>query len=301
MNKIPVILMIALAVNCSAQSLSLPNNRSWVNIGDLDIQGNQITVEALIYIDGNNSINVVSKHVSPSDVNYLLRPHTFELTTYVSGNSGTTRFLQMFNPFKLSQNKWYHIAGTYNGSMVRYYVDGCLVVEQPFSGNLFQNNFMAAIGNQSNCQCEQFFGNIDEVRIWNVCRTQDEIRDNMFDLPNPNLQKGLVAYYKMDNSLINHQGNPKWNGIPVGVVQYSNAPPNIQPFKINNLEISNTDCEGMKNGSIVVSTNRPNSQYSINNNTFQSSGVFSNLGNGSLNLIAKSPEGCIIDHTTGHF
>ncbi|MEI6411705.1 MAG: LamG domain-containing protein, partial [Bacteroidota bacterium] len=294
-NKTSTILMLVFASNCSAQSLNFTNNGTWANIGDIDIQGNQITVEALIYMNGNNSINVVSKHVSPSDVNYLLRPLTFELTTYVSGNSGATQFLQMWNPFTLSPNKWYHIAGTYNGSMVKYYVDGCLVIEQPFSGNLYQNNFLTAIGNQSSCQCEQFLGKIDEVRIWNVCRSQDEIRNNMLDLPSPILQTGLIAYYKMNNSLINNQGNSMWNGSIVGAVQYFNDQANIQPFAITDIQISNTDCEGLNNGSIIVSTNRPSTQYSLNGTTFQMSNIFTNLGSGNLDLFVKSPEGCIID------
>jgi gliding motility-associated-like protein len=295
-KRISTILILAFVViNCSAQSLNFTNNGTWANIGDIDIQGNQITVEALIYMSGNNTINVVSKHVSPSNVNYLLRPLTFELTTYVNGNGGTTQFLQMWNPFTLSQNKWYHIAGTYNGSMVKYYVDGCLVIEQPFNGNLYQNDFLTAIGNQSNCQCEQFLGKIDEVRIWNVCRTQDEIRNNMLDLPNPNLQAGLISYYKLDNSLINNQGNSMWNGTLVGNIQYSNDQANIQPFAITDMQILNADCEELNNGSVTVSTNRLNTQYSLNGNTFQVSNVFSNLGSGSLQLFAKSPEGCVID------
>ncbi|MBK9730692.1 MAG: LamG domain-containing protein [Chitinophagaceae bacterium] len=72
----------------------------------------------------------------------------------------------MTNPFVLVINQWYHIAGTYDGSSVKYYVDGCLVIELPFSGNLFQNNLQTAIGAQNASQSEQFLGKLDEVRIW---------------------------------------------------------------------------------------------------------------------------------------
>ena len=114
-----------------------------VNIGDLDVSGNQITVEALIYYD--KGLNVVSKHTGPDNVNYLLRPITFELTTFVSGNSGPTKFLFMVNPFTFSRNQWYHIAGTYDGKYVKYYVDGCLVIDTPWSGNLYQNDLITCI------------------------------------------------------------------------------------------------------------------------------------------------------------
>ena len=60
---------------------------SSVKIGDLDISGNQITVEAVF--NRNNPYvgtyqyagDLVSKHNLPSDVNYLLRPNSAEITT----------------------------------------------------------------------------------------------------------------------------------------------------------------------------------------------------------------------------
>jgi hypothetical protein len=119
-----ILSLLALYRTALSQSLNLTQDSSWISIGDLDIQGNQITVEALVYRAGSNVSNIVSKHSFPDDVNYLLRAQTFELTTYISGNSGPTQFLQMANPFTLDLNTWYHIAGTYNGQFVRYYVNG---------------------------------------------------------------------------------------------------------------------------------------------------------------------------------
>jgi hypothetical protein len=81
----------------------------------------------------------------------------------------------------------------------------CLVIEKPFSGNLFQNDFITAIGNQSTNESEQFYGRLDEVRIWNVCRTQEQITSSMLDLSNPSIQAGLLAYYKFDNDYENEQ------------------------------------------------------------------------------------------------
>jgi hypothetical protein len=75
-----------------AQVLDLPSATNFVRIGDLDVAGTQITVEAMIKWNGNPGGNdVVSKHTNPFNVNYLLRPLTFELTTYVSGTGGATQ------------------------------------------------------------------------------------------------------------------------------------------------------------------------------------------------------------------
>ena len=67
--------------------LNLPSFQSYVNVGDLDVPGNKITVEAIFcrtapYSNGYNwAGDLVSKHVDPIDVNYLLRPNNAEITT----------------------------------------------------------------------------------------------------------------------------------------------------------------------------------------------------------------------------
>jgi hypothetical protein len=59
--------------------LNTPSQPSWVNVGDIDVPGNQLTVEALINIKGIppggviQGLDVVSKHTGPANVNYLLR------------------------------------------------------------------------------------------------------------------------------------------------------------------------------------------------------------------------------------
>ena len=63
---------------------------------------------------------------------------------------------------------------------------------------------------------EQYYGYIDEVRIWNVARTETEIASNMYNLPNPTTQSGLLAYYQFNGNYNNVQGNSAWDGTPIG-------------------------------------------------------------------------------------
>lgn len=279
-----------------AQSLAFFSPGQWVRLGDLDVPGNQITVEALIKMDEISlTKNIVSKHTDPSNVNYLLRPLTFELSAYITGDTGKTQFLQMWNPFVFDTGHWYHVAGTYDGTAARYYVDGCLIIQLPFSGNLVQNDLEAVVANQSFCQCEQFLGKIDEVRIWNVCRSENEIRANMLSLPNPLAQPALMAYYKFDNSLVNAQGNPARDASFFGNISFSSDQAAIQPYAITMVETANADCAAASNGSLVISTNRPGSQFSLNNTDFQTSDSFSNLYPGNIKVYAKSSGGCVLD------
>ncbi len=93
-----------------------------VQIGDLDIPGNTITVEALFNrIDQYNPSflggDIVSKHTDPTDANYLLRPTRAEITT-TTGWHGTPDVCQ----FQL--NKTYYVAMVYDGKTLKFYRNG---------------------------------------------------------------------------------------------------------------------------------------------------------------------------------
>jgi gliding motility-associated-like protein len=270
------------------QNIQLENPFQYVTIGDLDVAGDQITVEALVYNSAANSVNVVSKHTGPGDVNYLLRINTFEITT-------TNGFILMNNPFagSMDLDTWYHIAGTYDGSFVRYYVNGCLIVSQPATGNIVTNNHIAAIGNISNGANEQFYGNIDEVRIWSVARTPAELSNNMNDLPNPTTQIGLEAYYKFDGDVLNLQGNATYNGTWVGTPNYGVNASIVDEFDITSVVSQDVSCFGANDGQITISATGTGNQYSIDGGlTWQGSNVFTDLPPGTYSIAAQSAQGC---------
>jgi hypothetical protein len=270
----------------TAQSLKLTNTNQYVNIGDLDISGNQLTIEAKIFISSTSAyaMNIVSKHTDSSDLNYLLRPKTFEIST-------SNGFYLMNNPYALELNKWYHVAGTYDGQFVRYYVNGCLVIKNPATGNLLQNNINTGIGNrtQNFQEFEQFFGSIDEVRIWNVCRSENDIKNNMNTLPNPTTQVGLKGYYKFNSNLLNEVAS-LYHGVAVGPVQYGNESSSINTFEYTGYRIVSTTCSQY---TIELLTNVTNAQYSLNGTNYSTSNSLS-INPGNQNIWIRSPEGCVI-------
>ncbi len=103
----------------------------------------------------------------------------------------------------------------YDGKTLKFYRNGFLMSQTPCTGNMILNNWLTRIGSTaapSDINPTDFHGYINEVRIWNVARTQNEIRSYIDKpLPNPSTQIGLLAYYTFDN-LKNKQGNSKWDG-----------------------------------------------------------------------------------------
>lgn len=95
---------------------------------------------------------------------------------------------------------WIHFATTYKaGDKMKCYVNGVLVGETAVSANpIATNNESFIIGVAPwDIHALQYFGHIDEVRIWNVARTVTQINSTMFKRLNGD-ETGLVAYYDFD-------------------------------------------------------------------------------------------------------
>ena len=98
----------------------------------------------------------------------------------------------------LSGGVWYHLCATYDGSDLKAYKNGILITTTaaPSPKNNGASEY-ALIGSHP-VNSNRFAGKIDEVRFWNIARTQAQIQANM----NKELvgdESGLVLYYKMSN------------------------------------------------------------------------------------------------------
>lgn len=268
-------------------SLNLDAPVKWVNAGNINVTGSALTLEAMVRITSPNDGNIISKHTTNANTNYRLRAQSFEITT-------SNGHAVLANPFILQTNVTYHLAATYNGSMMRFYVNGCLTAEQPWTGTLISNSFSTAIGQQSNCQCEQFIGLLDEVRIWNVARTEAQIRGNIYNIANPNFQFNLLAYFKFQNNFNNLAvfspassaiGSPALSALPY---------PYPSALAISHTG-SNVICNNSETGAIDLQASgglQPY-QFSIDGVNYQSSPTFSDLSPGSYTIYVQSNNNCL--------
>jgi hypothetical protein len=79
---------------------------------------------------------------------------------------------------KVAVNTWTHLAATYNGSVLRLYVNGVQVKTRTLSGSIQTSASALRIGGNS-IWGEYFSGLIDEVRIYNRSLTAAEIQADM--------------------------------------------------------------------------------------------------------------------------
>ncbi len=112
---------------------------------------------------------------------------------------------------------WYHVAATYDGSVVRGYLDGAITGESLIAGM----DIPMVIGASRDTIGISFRGLIDEIRIWNVALTQDQIQTNM-DAPLTGQEHGLLGYWNFDDGTLKNLSSGD-ESIPYGNAQIVEA------------------------------------------------------------------------------
>ena len=136
---------------------------------------------------------------------------SFQLTNMRSGfssNGGELYFnvrtpngsYTAFSGVVPSQNVWYQIVGTYDGSNVKIYIDGVLKGTLSATGSINSNNELLMLGDAGYGGLSAFLnGNLDEVSIYSRGLTQSEVT-NIYNSGTPNdvsTISNIVAYWRM--------------------------------------------------------------------------------------------------------
>lgn len=294
------LLFLVFLANAQNKAAYFDNFSKYYRCGNIGITGDKLTVEALIKLNGTGPFatgmsahDIVSKHHGSSDATYLLRPYHCQLTT-----TNGFYYTDIKHP-SFSKDSFYHVAMTYDGSLLKFYVNGCVFSQIPATGNVVANNYITTIGQLASSPesvfNEQFFGYIDEVRIWSVARTQDEIKSNMHDLPFPNVQTGLLAYYKFDGNSKNIQGNSAFDAEPFNnpKLEIQDGFSKVKPF-LTTFSSQQPSCDGTGGAIIVgVQGGKAPYKYSLDGTNFQSSNVFNSLRPGSYTVfVSADGSGC---------
>jgi hypothetical protein len=132
----------------------------------------EVTTEAKIASKGNDA--------------YALLAESGNVSGYINGQSISTSTPSGWNHIALTYNK---DAGTNNQKL---YVNGVLKTQQTLTNPITTNSNNLIIG-------DLFNGTIDEVRIWNVARSADNIRTNMCKKLGGS-ESNLVGYWRLDET-----------------------------------------------------------------------------------------------------
>jgi len=165
------------AVGKFGKALAFNGNNALVTIPDAPALRltTGMTLEVWVNPTGSNTgwRDVVYK----GDDNYYLEGSTSTGAPAIGIRVGSTH-AEAFGLLPLPLNTWTFLAGTYDGTTLRFYVNGTQVSSQPQSGPLVTSTSPLQIGGDS--LYGQFFtGLIDEVRIYSVALTPAQIQADM--------------------------------------------------------------------------------------------------------------------------
>ena len=197
--------------NVEDTALHLDGNSSFVEIADSDALNDisqQVTVTAwikptnfpngpaaIIYKGDRQTLNINNQSYGlwlqeDGAIRFTSSPRTQEGRTMLSA------------PAAVGLNTWHHVAGVIDGNknIIKLFIDGTEVAIRDFGrGSFYKSQYPLRIGasHEKGMDYATFEGEIDEVRIWNVARTEAEIREGM----NTKLKSdepGLVGYWAFD-------------------------------------------------------------------------------------------------------
>ncbi len=160
------------------------------------ILGNSFTLEAWFYVKdvgGDKTIIGTESSRDESDVNKPPMIILYKSSGIIYGfGTGSEVIMSKIQSVR-SNLTWQHVAYTFNGTDSKLYIDGSMVDSSRVAqGKIPIQEPISLIGHRMR-------GKIDDVRIWNLARTKEQIQSSMNEILNGN-EDGLVAYYPMNTN-----------------------------------------------------------------------------------------------------
>lgn len=171
-----------------------------------------VTYEALIHIDQLNDNNTImgTEGALILRIGDLALPGRHNDWIQIAGNK------QYHSTQSFEEKKWYHVAFTYDqpSGKTAIYINGSKAAESTWDTPSFDlvnggNSGGFFIGKIARFMWGErpFYGYMSEVRLWNISRTENQIKQNMLNI-DPKTE-GLAAYYKL-NGADQYQKDGKW-------------------------------------------------------------------------------------------
>ncbi len=194
-------------------------NGSYVDLGNssvFDIE-TEITIEAWIKADpvqAENAGIITRSSDSSWRLQFGREPNEFEfcLGWYLLF-SNTTQ--------SCNDNQWHHLAGVYDGTTQSLYIDGILNESIALSESIpiIDSHVLIGATDMGNSNYgRNYLGYIDEVRIWNLGRSQEDIESSMNTILIGN-ENGLVGYWNFDDGETTDKTSNGNNGTMYGNVE----------------------------------------------------------------------------------
>ncbi|HHE39241.1 MAG TPA: hypothetical protein ENL20_11815, partial [Candidatus Cloacimonetes bacterium] len=169
------------------------------NIGhhnSLDITGD-ITIECWIKPETHSDFARIIATPSTFDRKYIIALGDDEGEfAFASQPDGESQHKAISHLTNLNINEWNHIACVVDGTIIKLYINGTRIQSMMLTSSFTFTGTDVWLGMKQD-GTNAFDGCIDELRIWNIVRSEDEIRENMCQTLSGN-ETGLVSYWQFN-------------------------------------------------------------------------------------------------------
>ena len=188
------------------------NNSSFVTIpSSLNsvFNTNNVTLEGWFKFDVNTSgfpMLIGEAFVGDGKITFCMHKHGNNINAGFYNNGWTV----VTSASTIQYNTWMHIAATYDQTSIKIYINGNLDATLNANASLPTGAESWYIGKRWDSN-DYYRGVMDEIRVWNVARTQAQIQASM-NTSVPTNSTGLRAYYKLDESVGTSTADATGNG-----------------------------------------------------------------------------------------
>jgi hypothetical protein len=153
-------------------------NNSYYNFGDLAAFNGLTNITVMAWVFSKKVGGIVSKMGDMAASGWVLdgiSPYPAPGCYFAARISGSTMVLND-NTYCASNYTWFHLAATFNGSIMKIYVNGTLTYTLSAIGNITNGSANLLIG-RNGATFGNFTGLLDDIRVYNRTLSPQEISD----------------------------------------------------------------------------------------------------------------------------
>ena len=142
----------------------------------------ELTIEARVKVEASTGKwqgIICKQQAGCTNRNYGIWVHIDQQVLHAEIGAGGACAFNIQATTVITDDEWHYLAFTFDGEMGRVYVDGVLETEKPYSTPPFFSDDPITIGVPNLDNANGLKGIIDEARISDIARTEEELKEAM--------------------------------------------------------------------------------------------------------------------------
>jgi hypothetical protein len=166
-------------------ALDFDGNGDYIDIGNDPIFDITKEITLSIWVNANDNGNGENNcWMGKGDNTYAIKHQTGNYLEFFIYD-GTWHSTNYSTNITSLNGEWHHMAGTYDGTELKFYLDGVLSANLVYSGTIGTSSDDVTIGENSQATGRYFDGMLDDARIYNEVLSQEDIQSVMMGAAYP--------------------------------------------------------------------------------------------------------------------